>query len=141
MSGHNDAMKPEPAVIARRQALVCAGVAVGTGALVACTRGQEQPARPVREDGVLADTAEVPVGSALIVDGIVVTQPRAGEFAGFSAVCPHAGCAVSKVDGAEVICPCHHSTFGLDGAVISGPARAPLAPAAITVRGDSIVAG
>ena len=81
------------------------------------------------------------MGSALVVDGIVLTQPEAGRFAGFSAVCPHAGCAVSKVDGARIICPCHGSSFGLDGAVISGPARAGLAPAQITVRGDSIVAG
>ncbi|MDZ7882542.1 MAG: Rieske (2Fe-2S) protein [Mycobacterium sp.] len=51
------------------------------------------------------------------------------------------GCAVSKVDGAQVICPCHGSTFGLDGAVVSGPAREPLTPAPITVQGDSIVAG
>ncbi|WP_395309375.1 Rieske (2Fe-2S) protein [Mycobacterium sp. AMU20-3851] len=134
-------MDPEQAVIPRRQALVGGGVAVGAGVLVACSRGQDRPAPPAREDGVLAGTADVPVGSALIVDGIVLTQARAGEFAGFSAVCPHKGCEVSEVDGAEVICPCHHSIFGLDGAVISGPAREPLAPAAITVRGESIVAG
>jgi len=134
-------MDPEQLVVPRRQALVCAGVAVGAGALVACASGRDQAGPPARDDGALADTADVPVGSALIVGGIVLTQPRAGEFAGFSAVCPHAGCAVSEVDGAQVICPCHHSVFGLDGAVISGPAGEPLAPAAVTVRGDSIVAG
>ena len=71
----------------------------------------------------------------------MLTQPKAGEFTGLSAVCPHAGCEVSKVDGAQLKCPCHGSTFGLDGAVITGPATRPLAPVAITVRGDSIVAG
>lgn len=127
--------------LARRHVLVGAGAVVGAGALVACAGPEDEPAAAQPETGVLAVTSEVPVGSALIVDGIVLTQPKAGEFTGFSAVCPHAGCAVSKVDGAKVLCPCHGSTFGLDGAVISGPAREPLAPAPITVRGDSIVAG
>lgn len=128
----------------RRQALVCAGAVLGAGTLVACA-GSE-PATPTDDnadarEAPLAKTSDVPVGSALIVDDIVLTQPRAGEFIGLSAVCPHAGCAVSKVDGAQVICPCHGSTFGLDGAVITGPARDPLTPAVITVRGDSILAG
>ncbi|KRD12042.1 hypothetical protein ASE48_31655 [Mycobacterium sp. Root265] len=127
--------------LARRHVLVGAGAVVGAGALVACAGSEDEPAAAQAETGVLAATSEVPVGSALIVDGIVLTQSKAGEFTGFSAVCPHAGCAVSKVDGAKVLCPCHGSTFGLDGAVISGPAREPLAPAPITVRGDSIVAG
>lgn len=121
--------------------LLGTGAVVGAGALVACAGSADEPEATRTESGVLATTSEVPVGSALIVDGIVLTQPKAGQFTGFSAVCPHAGCAVSEVDGARVLCPCHGSTFGLDGAVISGPAREPLAPAPITVRGDSIVAG
>lgn len=127
--------------LTRRHVIVGAGAVVGAGALVSCAGATDEPASAQGESGVLATTAQVPVGSALIVDDIVLTQPVAGEFTGFSAVCPHAGCAVSKVDGAQVRCPCHGSTFGLDGAVISGPAREPLAPAPITVRGDSIVAG
>lgn len=132
--------------IARRHALVCAGAVVGTGILVGCAGNGNKPDAPAEEpaDGEadpLARTSEVPVGSALIVDDIVLTQPKAGEFTGLSAVCPHAGCTVSKVDGAQLKCPCHGSTFGLDGAVITGPATRPLAPVAITVRGDSIVAG
>lgn len=121
--------------------LAGAGVAIGSTALMACTGGAGEPATAPAQPEVLARTSEVPVGSALIVDGIVLTQPQPGEFTGFSAVCPHAGCAVAKVDGAQVICPCHGSTFGLDGEVLSGPAREALTPASITVRGDSIVAG
>ncbi len=127
--------------LTRRHVIVGASAVVGAGALVSCAGAADEPAPAQGESDILATTSQVPVGSALIVDGIVLTQPAAGEFTGFSAVCPHAGCAVSKVDGAQVICPCHGSTFGLDGAVVSGPAREPLAPAPITVRGDSIVAG
>jgi Rieske Fe-S protein len=127
--------------LARRHVLVGAGAAVGAGALVACAGTEDGTQTTGTDTGVLATTGEVPVGSALIVDGIVLTQPTTGEFTGFSAVCPHAGCSVSRVDGDRVLCPCHGSTFALDGAVITGPAREPLAPAPITVRGDSIVAG
>ncbi|MEX7471782.1 Rieske (2Fe-2S) protein [Mycobacterium adipatum] len=125
----------------RRDVLVGAGAAIGTAVLAGCAAEKAEPAATPAPPEVLARTSEVPVGSALVVDGIVLTQPEPGEFTGFSAVCSHAGCTVSKVDGAQVICPCHGSAFGLDGAVLSGPARAPLTPAPITVRGDSIVAG
>lgn len=135
--------------MARRQALAWAAVAVGATAITACTSHDDNSAgsppdgdAPTGEQSaaVLAKTSEVPVGSALIVDGVALTQQKPGEFTGLSTVCPHAGCAVSKVDGARLICPCHGSTFGLDGAVIKGPARQPLDPVAVTVRGDSIVA-
>lgn len=132
--------------MARRQALACAGIAMGATAIASCSTYGKKPEPPPSAAGAqaaqaLAKTSDVPVGSALILDGIVLTQPSPGVFNGLSTVCPHAGCAVSRVDGAQVLCPCHGSTFGLDGAVISGPAREPLAPAPITVRGDSIVAG
>lgn len=128
--------------LARRQALLAAGFVAGAGILVACAGNEDKPAAASRDDaGDLANTADVPLGSALIVDELVLTQPEAGVFTAFSAICPHAGCTVSEVEGAQVVCPCHGSIFGLDGSVLSGPATQPLTPAAITVRGDSIVAG
>jgi Rieske Fe-S protein len=134
-------MTLQPLPVARRTALLGAGVVVGTVAMVGCAGNADKSDSAGGEPGPLARTSDVPVGSALIVDGIVLTQPKAGEFTGLSAVCPHAGCAVSEVDGAQVICGCHGSTFGLDGAVITGPSTKALAAAAITVRGDSIFAG
>jgi Rieske Fe-S protein len=71
----------------------------------------------------------------------VVTQPSAGVFKGFSAVCPHAGCNVSKVENGNIVCPCHGSRFSLEGAVVQGPATDPLEAKAVSVQGDSIVAG
>jgi nitrite reductase/ring-hydroxylating ferredoxin subunit len=40
--------------------------------------------------------------------------------------CSHRGCSLSggTLDGPAVTCPCHGSTFGLDGRVIRGPAVA-----------------
>jgi Rieske Fe-S protein len=89
----------------------------------------------------IATTADVPVGSGVIVDEIVITQPAAGEFKGFSATCTHKGCTVNEVADGTINCPCHGSKFNLDGTVANGPATKPLNPETVTVQGDSIVLG
>ena len=96
---------------------------------------------PAAPANAIAKTAEVPVGSGVIVDEIVVTQPSAGEFKGFSAICTHKGCTVDEVADGTINCPCHGSKFNLDGSVANGPATKPLEPQAVTVQGDSIVLG
>jgi nitrite reductase/ring-hydroxylating ferredoxin subunit len=41
--------------------------------------------------------------------------------------CSHRGCALHEgtLDGDMIICPCHGSTFRLDGSIVRGPATAP----------------
>jgi nitrite reductase/ring-hydroxylating ferredoxin subunit/uncharacterized membrane protein len=41
--------------------------------------------------------------------------------------CSHRGCALHEgtLEGETVTCPCHGSTFRLDGSIVSGPATAP----------------
>ena len=90
----------------------------------------------------LASTSDVPVGGGKILADkkIVITQPKSGEFHGFSAVCTHAGCIVGTVSGGTINCPCHGSRFSItDGSVVNGPAPSPLPPVGITVQGTSIV--
>jgi Rieske Fe-S protein len=87
----------------------------------------------------LAKTADVPVGSGLIVGDVVITQPASGDFHGFSTTCTHAGCAVTEVRDGTINCPCHGSRFRLDGSVANGPASQPLKAKTIAVQGDSIV--
>ena len=92
----------------------------------------------------LATTSEVPEGGGKIIDGknIVITQPQAGSFKAFTAVCTHQGCIVSSVANGTIDCPCHGSKFSIkDGSVVNGPAPSPLAPVAIKVDGTSIVQG
>ncbi len=96
---------------------------------------------PAAQANAIAKTADVPVGSGVIVDEVVVTQPSAGEFKGFSAICTHAGCTVNEVADGTINCPCHGSKFNLDGSVANGPASKPLEAQAVTVQGDSIVLG
>jgi Rieske Fe-S protein len=93
---------------------------------------------------VLASTASVPVGGGKILTAqqIVITQPTAGSYKAFTAVCTHQGCIVSTVADGTIDCPCHGSKFSVkDGSVVNGPAPSPLAAVAIKVEGASIVRG
>jgi len=90
----------------------------------------------------LASTSDVPVGGALAVTvggaQLLVTQPEEGTFAAFSAICTHEGCTVGPGDG-ELLCPCHASRYDLaTGAVLGGPAPAPLPEVPVTVDGGEV---
>lgn len=129
-----------------------AGLGVGGIALAACSTSSEPSADTTAESpgsttagpgsapAQLATTAEVPVGSGIIVDGTVVTQPSAGEFRGFSNICTHTGCTLNAVTDGLIACPCHGSRFNLDGSVARGPAARPLDAKTIVVEGNSILA-
>ncbi len=89
----------------------------------------------------LAATSEIPVGSGKIFSGqqVVVTQPSAGEFKAFSAVCTHMGCTVNQISNGTIDCPCHGSQYNIStGDVVAGPAPKPLPAKQIKVSGDSI---
>ncbi len=149
--------RPAAPQVGRR--VVC-GLAVAGGAatLVACgsdtgttttspgASGEQTPDQTPGGTGgqgggdAIAAVADVPVGGALILEGIVLTQPTEGEIRGFDPTCSHQGCAVSQVDGDEIVCTCHFSKFSItDGAVVDGPAPDGLAPIDVTVDGDQVV--
>ena len=82
-------------------------------------------------------TADIPVGGGKVFDAlkVVVTQPTAGDFKAFSAVCTHQGCTVNGVADGVITCPCHGSTFDIaTGDGEAGPATtAPLPAKSVTV--------
>ena len=91
--------------------------------------------------GGITQTGDVPVGGGAIIQGesVVITQPTAGEYKCFSAICTHQGCPVSNVDGGTINCTCHGSKFSIeDGSVTAGPARGALEEKSIKVDGESI---
>jgi Rieske Fe-S protein len=151
------------AVSSRRTVLACAGAACAA-VLAGCSTynsnnggvAGSQPAQPATSPAApagsgsgaaaapaaLASTSDVPVGGGKILTDkkIVLTQPKSGEFHGFSAVCTHTGCTVGSVAGGTIDCPCHGSKFSIaDGAVVNGPATSPLPPVSVKVQGTSIV--
>lgn len=88
----------------------------------------------------LVAASDVPVGGGVVLAAqqLVVTQPKAGEFKCFTAVCTHTGCLVNAVT-TTINCPCHGSQYDITtGAVVTGPAPSPLAETAIKVDGKEI---
>jgi nitrite reductase/ring-hydroxylating ferredoxin subunit len=92
--------------------------------------------------GPLVATSKVPVNGGVILDAkkIVVTQPTAGTFKAFTAVCTHEACLVGRVKDGVITCPCHGSAYSAaDGSVQNGPATKALPEIAITVQGGEVV--
>ena len=94
--------------------------------------------------GIQVSTADVPVGGGTILadQKVVVTQPVAGTYKAFTAVCTHQGCTVASVANGTITCPCHGSTFSAaDGSVTGGPPPAPLTRLPVKVERGRVVVG
>ncbi|MFJ4781148.1 Rieske (2Fe-2S) protein [Streptomyces sp. NPDC088762] len=147
----------DPTRTARRTVLAAGAATLAGGALAACgsdgdagTAGSgaattpagsasAAPSTSAAAGKVIAKAADVPVGGGTVLkeEKLVVTQPTAGSFRCFTAVCTHQGCLVNKVADGTIDCPCHGSKFqATDGAVAQGPATRPLAEKKITVAPD-----
>lgn len=68
---------------------------------------------------------------------------RAGESApvrAFSTVCPHLGCGVDYDERTHTFaCPCHGSSFDLQGRRLSGPSPRGLDELEVTTDGDDVL--
>lgn len=135
----------------RRSALTGVGiVGVGLPLLAACgsdtgttatNTATDNGTPPPGGSGALAATSDIEVGGGTIFadQSVVITQPAAGDFKGFSSICTHQGCPVTTVSDGLIHCPCHGSVFSIeDGSVQGGPAPAPLPAVELTVKGDAI---
>ena len=120
-------------------ATTAAASAAASGGATASGAASAPAAAPANQ---LTTTSQVPVGGGTIITGknVVVTQPVANTFKGFSAVCTHQGCIVDAIANGTIDCPCHGNKFSVkDGSVVNGPAARPLPAVAIKVEGTSIV--
>jgi nitrite reductase/ring-hydroxylating ferredoxin subunit len=100
--------------------------------------------------GTTVAKADVPVGGGTILkkEKLVVVQPTEGDFKAYSAICTHQGCTVGKIEGDEIVCPCHMSHFAIkDGSNTQGPngtpagSVQPLATKKVTVKGSQLSIG
>jgi nitrite reductase/ring-hydroxylating ferredoxin subunit/uncharacterized membrane protein len=79
---------------------------------------------PVIEENLLEDGK---LGHAS-VDGVSITLVRTGDrIHAMLDRCSHRGCSLhqGRFDGNTITCPCHGSSFRLDGSIVKGPATSP----------------
>ena len=138
----------------RRQVLITGAAVIAATAVTAACGSSGSPAATspaagtsdssspaATGSGATVKTTDIPVGGGEILTAqkIVVTQPTAGVFKAFTAVCTHMGCTVASVSNGIIQCPCHGSQYSIvDGSVKGGPAPAPLAAIPLTVAGTTI---
>ena len=127
-------------------AMASSGAMSGSGAMSspgAASPAQAEPKKDAQVTGiVLGAASEIPVGGGKIYTAakVVVTQPTRGQYRAFSAVCTHVGCIMSEVANGTIDCPCHGSEFKITtGAVVTGPAPAPLPKKQIKIVDGNVV--
>jgi Rieske Fe-S protein len=132
---------PDRRSLMKAAALVAVPVA-GVGTVAACSSdGSGKPAGGGSAGSTSVPAASVPVGGGFVDTDklVVVTQPAAGTYKAFAAVCTHQGCTVKEVANNQIHCPCHGSIFSAqDGSVLTGPATSPLSPMTATVNGADV---
>jgi menaquinol-cytochrome c reductase iron-sulfur subunit len=71
--------------------------------------------------------------------GSVFLGKRSGALSCLSATCPHAGCGIDFDDKRQkFVCPCHNSTFDIDGKREDGPSPRDMDKLEVVVDGDGV---
>ena len=118
----------------RRFFLRIVAVSPLVGTVLGC--GAPSPAEPSAFADISAgNVSDVPVGTIRRIgaEPAVIVRDAQGLYA-MTITCTHQGCDVrtsGSGDTATLDCPCHGSRFDRNGAVIRGPAEAPLAHFAV----------
>lgn len=114
------------------------------------TRKQNEWAEAGDLAALRVNTPEEMVFRRTRVDGWKVTSEKATawvvktekDVVAFAPQCTHLGCAYHwEEQTREFLCPCHTSTFSLDGQVTSGPAPRPLDRYEVKVDGNKLMVG
>ncbi|MET7850977.1 Rieske (2Fe-2S) protein [Streptomyces avermitilis] len=113
--------------------------------LAACSSGADgsSPATPTAPVELGAES-EIPKGAAKLYRdaNVVVSRAGDGSLKAYSTICTHAGCAINKLAGTTLTCPCHGSEFdATNGKVLRAPATEPLHELSVEARNGKIVAG
>jgi Rieske Fe-S protein len=82
--------------------------------------------KPAKFEIILAEVKDAWTTYKNVPAGAVYLSRKGDEVIAFNLKCPHLGCAVdyrSKTN--DYFCPCHNSTFGLDGSVTDADSPSP----------------
>jgi cytochrome b6-f complex iron-sulfur subunit len=79
---------------------------------------------------------DYPEGPTFLPNLRVFLFRKGNSYRAASAVCTHLGCTVNLSGEGGFHCPCHGSVFDPSGAVVGGPAPAPLAWFELTLSRD-----
>jgi len=73
-------------------------------------------------------------------DKVLLFREQGGRILAVSMTCKHLGCDVGYDPArGRIVCPCHGTEYANDGAVLKGPAKAPIAAFPVEVVGDDVV--
>jgi len=124
-----------------RRTILGGAAVLGAGAVLAACGGSGESVvsggtsttgRSASSSGAGTDvgkTSSVPVGGGIYSDEAkaFISQPTAGTYKAFDAICTHKQCPMTKIEGSTISCQCHGSQFSaLDGSVKHGPATSAL---------------
>jgi cytochrome b6-f complex iron-sulfur subunit len=121
----------------RKEFLRLTGIGGGAFIIASCLGGckkdeDDSPTGPQNIDFTLdlsqsGNSALNNPGGYIYKDGVIVARTNAGTFLAVSSACSHQGTAVLyELSQNRFHCPNHGSDFTSGGAVINGPASAPL---------------
>ncbi|MFC3576201.1 Rieske (2Fe-2S) protein [Streptomyces yaanensis] len=116
---------------------------LGLAACSAVDGSGAAPATPTAPVALGAESEVTTGGAKLYRDqNVVVSRAADGSLKAYSTICTHAGCAINKLSGTTLVCPCHGSEFdAITGKVVQAPATEPLHELSVEVKGGRIVAG
>lgn len=92
-------------------------------------------AEPKRVEIVAPMVKDAWTAARNVVLGAAYLTRTGDKVEALSGVCPHLGCAVGWDAAAKhYLCPCHDSTFAVDGAKQTGPSERGLDPLPVSVK-------
>jgi Rieske Fe-S protein len=122
---------------------LCTAGATFCGFAGACTNNADGFEPASFGDVTAGKSADFPEGTLVRLGSSPVFLGRdAGGFYALTSTCTHAGCTVATQGSgasASLACPCHGSRFDRNGAVVAGPASAPLVHFAVEVTGGDVI--
>jgi Rieske Fe-S protein len=73
-----------------------------------------------------------------VIGAVWLLKKPDGTVSAMSTVCPHSGCSINQKSKTTYGCPCHDSTFQLDGTATDGPSPRPMDGLEVQVKDKDV---